>query len=207
LIADHHAVVRSGLRSILEAQSGWKIVAEAADGSEAIARAVESNPDLAIIDYALPTMNGLEVTRQIRVRVPSAEILIFTIHDSDDLVRDLLHAGAKGYVLKSDATRHLVAAVESLAAHYPYFSPNQSERLLQSFLARNGRGRSNGLSPREREVVQLIVEGRSNKQIGALLALSLKTVETHRGEAMRKMGVTSVAGLVRHAIRNKLVEP
>jgi DNA-binding NarL/FixJ family response regulator len=152
-------------------------------------------------------MNGLEVTRQIRVRVPTAEILIFTIHDSEALVRDLLHAGAKGYVLKSDASRHLVAAVASLAAHRPFFAPNQFERLLKSFLAKNDRARSNDLSPREREVVQSIVEGRSNKQIGALLGLALKTVETHRGEAMRKTDVNTLAGLVRYAIRNGIIEP
>jgi DNA-binding NarL/FixJ family response regulator len=206
LIADDHEVVRSGLRSILEAQSGWKIVAEAADGSEAIASAVESNPDVAIIDYALPTMNGLEVTRQIRRRVPTAEILIFTVHESKALVSDLLHAGAKGYLLKSEASRHLVAAVESLAAHQLFFSP-QAERLLKSFRAKTGRGPSNNLSPRERAVIQLIVEGHTNNQIGALLNLAPKTVETHRAKAMRKMGVNTLAGLVRYAVRNGLIEP
>jgi DNA-binding NarL/FixJ family response regulator len=206
LIADHHAVVRSGLRSILETQSGWKIVAEAADGSEAIARAVDSNPDVAIIDHALPTMNGLEVIRQIRRRVPTAEILIFTVHDGKALVSDLLQAGAKGYLLKSEASRHLVAAVESLAAHRPFFSP-EAERLLKSFAAKTGSGPSNDLSPRERAVVQLIVEGHTNRQIGAILNLAPKTVETHRAEAMRKLGVNTLAGLVRYAIRNKLVEP
>jgi DNA-binding NarL/FixJ family response regulator len=208
LIADDHEVVRSGLRSILEAQSGWKIVAEAADGREAIARAVESNPDVAIIDYALPMMNGLEVTRQIRLRVPTAEVLIFTIHESKALVSDLLRAGAKAYLLKSDATRHLVAAVRSLAAHEPYFSIKQSEWLLKSSLAKTGRGASiDDLSPRERVVVQLVVEGGTNKQIAALLDLSQKTVETHRAKAMRKLGVNTLAGLVRYAVRNRLIEP
>ena len=137
LIADDHEVVRSGLRSILEAHDGWQVVAEACDGKEAIAKAIETKPDVAIIDYSLPMMNGVEATRQIRARVPGAEILIFTMHDSDVLVGELLEAGARAYLLKSDAKQYLVAAVESLAGHKPFFTGRVSEQLLETFLAKH----------------------------------------------------------------------
>ena len=132
LIADDHEVVRSGLRAILEAQNGWEVVAEAADGKEAVDRAVETKPDVAIVDYALPIANGGEVTRQIRARVPGVEVLIFTMHDNDDIVRDLLSAGARGYLLKSDARKFLIAAVESVAAHKPFFTGKVSQTELPS---------------------------------------------------------------------------
>ena len=206
LIADDHEVVRSGLRAILEAQDGWEVVAEAADGKEAVEKATETKPDVAIVDYALPIANGAEVTRQIRVRVPRVEVLIFTMHDSDDIVRDLLAAGAKGYLLKSDARKFLLAAVESLAAHKPFFTGRVSETLLDTYLAKH-RDDAGVLTAREKGIVQLIAEGNSNKEIAEILALSLKTVETHRASAMRKLNLDSSAALVRYAVRNKLVEP
>lgn len=207
LITDDHEVVRSGLRSILEAQDGWQVVAEARDGKEAISKALETKPDVAIIDYSLPIMNGVEATRQIRSRVPATEVLIFTMHDSDALIGELLHAGARAYLLKTDAQKHLISAVESLSAHRPYFTGKLSEKLLESFLAKDEPKTGAGLSPRERVVVQLIAEGHSNKQMSSILNLSIKTIETHRAAAMHKLGITSTAGLVRYAIRNKLVEP
>jgi DNA-binding NarL/FixJ family response regulator len=207
LIADDHEVVRSGLRSILEAHDGWQVVAEACDGKEAIAKAVETKPDVAIIDYSLPMMNGVEATRQIRARVPSAEILIFTMHDSDVLIGELLEAGARAYLLKSDAKQYLVAAVESLAGHRPFFTGRVSEQLLETFLAKHHIKTEATLSPRERVIVQLIAEGHSNKEMGEILNLSVKTIETHRAAAMRKINVTSTAAIVRYAIRNKLIEP
>jgi DNA-binding NarL/FixJ family response regulator len=206
LIADDHEVVRSGLRAILEAQPDWEVVAEAADGKEAVEKAVETRPDIAIVDYSLPVANGAEVTRQIRVRVPRIEVLIFTMHDSDDVVCDLLAAGAKGYLLKSDARKFLIAAVESLAAHKPFFTGKVSEALLDTYLAKHRDGDSL-LTAREKGVVQLIAEGHSNKKIAEILTLSLKTVETHRSSAMRKLNLASTAALVRYAVRNKLVEP
>jgi DNA-binding NarL/FixJ family response regulator len=207
LIADDHAVVRSGLRAILEAHEGWEVVAEAQDGKEAIDLAVETRPDVAIIDYSLPVLNGIEATRQIHLRVPGAEILIFTMHDSEVLVGELLDAGARAYLLKSDARQHLITAVESLANHKPYFTGKISETLLESFLTTQ-HGRSNvALSPREQVVVKLIAEGNSNKDMSAILSLSVKTIETHRASAMRKLGLKSTAALVRYAVRNKLVEP
>ena len=207
LIADDHDVVRSGLRSILEVRDNWEIVAEAADGREAIAKAVETSPDIAIIDYSLPLINGIEATRQIRARVPKTEILIFTMHDSEALVGELLEAGARAYLLKSDAKQYLLTAVESLANHKSFFTGKISEKLLNSFLSSRHRTSDTDLSPRERTVVQLIAEGHSNKEIGGVLNLSVKTIETHRAAAMRKLNISSTAALVRYAIRNKIIEP
>ena len=206
LIADDHEVVRSGLRSILETHSDWEVVAEAADGKEAIVKAVETKPDVAVIDYSLPLINGIEVTRQIRRRLPRTEVLIFTMHDNEELIDELLSAGAHGFLLKSDAKRHLLEAIETLAAHKPFFSSNVSEFLLKSNLQRPSRSPSI-LTPREREIVQLIAEGYSNKQITSILNLSIKTVETHRAAVMRKLKLSSAAELVRYAVRNKFVEP
>jgi DNA-binding NarL/FixJ family response regulator len=206
LIADDHDVVRSGLRAILETQDGWEVVAEAADGREAVEKATETKPDIAILDYSLPVANGAEVTRQILVRVPEVEVLIFTMHDSDDVVLDLLSAGAKGYLLKSDARKFLIAAVEALAGHKPFFTGKVSEALLETYLAKHRDG-DGVLSAREKGVVQLIAEGNSNKKVAEILAISLKTVETHRATAMRKLNLASTAALVRYAVRNKLVAP
>jgi DNA-binding NarL/FixJ family response regulator len=207
LIADDHEVVRSGLRFILEARTGWQVVAEAADGKEAIDKALDAKPDVAVVDYSLPLMNGVEITRQIRSRLPQTEVLIFTMHDSDALVGEALQAGARAFLLKSEAQHCLVAAVEALVAHRPYFTGRLSERLLETFLSAQGHAGAPTLSPRERGVVQLIAEGLSNKEMSAVLNLSVKTIETHRAAAMRKLNVTSTAALVRYAIRNKLVEP
>ncbi len=207
LIADDHEVVRSGLRAILEAQSGWEVVGEASDGKTAISMATELKPDVAIIDYSLPVMNGVEVTRQIRTRAPGSEILMFTMHDSDTVAGDAFKAGARAFLLKSDAKKYLIEAVQSLIAHKPFFTGKLSEKMLDSFLASRGHEAMTVLTPREKVVVQLIAEGNSNKQISAVLSVSVKTVETQRASAMRKLQVTSTAGLVRYAIRNRLVEP
>lgn len=207
LIADDHEVVRSGLRAILETRTGWEVVADAKDGKEAITKSLATMPDVAIVDYSLPVMNGVEVTRQIRSRLPKTEVLIFTMHESDILVGDVLRAGARAYVLKSDAKRHLISAVEALALHRPFFTGILSETLLESFLAHSEKGPTSALSPRERVVVQLIAEGQSNKQMSAMLNLSVKTIETHRAAAMHKLGLKSTAAIVRYAIRNRFIEP
>jgi len=207
LIADDHDVVRSGIRSILEGQDGWEVVAEASDGKSAVSKAIETQPDVAIIDYSLPVMNGADATRQIRARLPKSEVLIFTMHYSDALIGDVLQAGARGFLLKSDAQHYLVSAVQSLAAHQPFFTGQLSEKLLETYLTAQGQPAGSTLSSRERMVVQLIAEGHSNKDMSSVLNLSVKTIETHRAAAMRKLNVTSVAALVRYAIRNRLVEP
>ena len=202
LIADDHEVVRSGLRSIIEDHAGWTVVAEAADGKDAIAKAIATTPDVAILDHSLPLINGVQATRQIRLRVPSVEVLIFTMHDDENLFRDLLNAGARGYVLRSDAGQHLISAVQSLAAHKPYFTDSALAALLETFLIKVGQL----LSSRELNVVQLVAEGHSNKQIAAVLSTSINTVEAYRASAMRKLGVTSMAALVRYAVRNNIVQ-
>ena len=207
LIADDHEVVRSGLRLILEAHAGWEVVAEAADGKAAIVKALETKPDVAILDYSIPLVNGVEATRQIRKRNPQIEVLIFTMHDSETLVGEVLDAGARAYLLKSDAKEHLISAIEALAVHKPFFSGRVSEEMVETYLLAQ-KGRLGAvLSPRERIVVQLIAEGHTNKEISAILNLSIKTIESHRAAAMRKLNITSTAGIVRYAIRNKLIEP
>jgi DNA-binding NarL/FixJ family response regulator len=205
LIADDHEVVRVGLRRILEAQPNWEVVAEAGDGKDAVSKAIETKPDVAVLDYSLPLVNAIEATRQIRAQLPRTEVLIFTMHDNEMLIQELLKAGAHGYLLKSDAKRNLIGAIESLAVHRPFFTAKVSEALLKSFLARPSKEGS-ALTNRERGVVQLIAEGHSNKQIARLLNISLKTVETHRAAIMRKLNLSSSAALVRYAIRNKIVE-
>src|SRR4030095_1297960 len=195
LIADDHEVVRSGLRGLLSDRKDWQVVAEAADGKEAVAQALATTPDVAIVDYSLPLLNGMEVTRQIRQRCPGTEVIIFTMHDNNNLIRDLLQAGALGYLLKSDAKRLLLTAVEAVAEHKPFFTGMVSETLLQSFLIK---GNEKPLTARERSVVQLISEGHSNKKIASILNLSVKTVETHRAHAHRKLNLRTTAELVRY---------
>jgi DNA-binding NarL/FixJ family response regulator len=205
LIADDHDVVRSGLRKILEAQPNCEVIAEASDGKEALRKTIETKPDIAVLDYSLPLVNGVEVTRQIRMQLPKTEVLIFTMYDNEAVVQQLLRAGARGYVVKTDAKRDLLAAIEALASHKPFFTDKISEALLTSYLAQPER-RVSPLTNRERGVVQLIAEGHTNKWIAQNLGISLKTVETHRAAIMRKLNLSSPAALVRYAIRNNIVE-
>jgi DNA-binding NarL/FixJ family response regulator len=206
LIADDHEVVRSGLHTLLEARKGWTVVGEAVDGKDAVRKAIELKPDLAILDYALPLINGVEATRQIRAQAPMTEILVFTMHQNEQLIRDLFAAGARGYLLKSDANQHLYAAVESVTKREPFFTAGVSKAMLESYLTAE-RVPTDPLTNRERLIVQLIAEGKSNKEAASVLNITVKTVETHRAAIMRKLGFSSVAKLVRYAIRNKLVEP
>ena len=205
LIADNHEVVRSGLRTILQMRTNWQVVAEACDGKDAVSKALETKPDIAILDYSLPLLNGLQATRQIRARLPETEILIFSTHVSETLVHDILQAGARGYLLKSDENSTLIDAVESLAAHRTFFTANVSATLLLSFIERRKR-RASPLTDRGRAILQLIAEGHTNRQIADILSISIKTVEAHRAAIMRKLHLSSSAALVRYAIRNRLVE-
>lgn len=207
LLADDHFVVRRGLRALLETRPDFKICAEAADGREAVELALSHRPDVVVLDISMPILNGVEATRQIRRGAPGTEVLIFTMHDSEDLIREVLHAGARGYLLKSDVDGQIVDAVEALARHRSFFSSEVSETLLDSFVEHAGAAEGSLLlTPREREIVQLIAEGRSNKKIALLLGISVKTVETHRSASMRKLNIRSTAELVRYAVRNKLVQ-
>ena len=204
LIADDHDVVRAGLRAILQSQAGWEVVAEASDGKEAVELALATRPDVAVLDFGLPTLNGVEATRQIRSKLPRVEILIFTMHDTDALVRDVLEAGARGFLLKSDASRFLISAVETLADHKPFFTGKVSEALLESFLLK--KPSEGALTGREKSVIQLIAEGRPNRKIAEVLSISIKSVEMHRASALKKLNADSTAALIRYAIKNKLVE-
>jgi len=203
LIADDHEVVLSGLRNVLEYQQNLTVVGEARDGREAVGRALETAPDIALLDYSMPLMNGIEAARQIRAQLPRTEALIFTMHHSDRLLDELGQAGVRGYLLKSDAKRHLVAAIEALAMHKTYYSPSVGEERE----ARQGEpGRlPPALTSRERHVVQLIAEGFTNKHVAKELGISPKTVETHRAAVMRKLTLSSSAALVRYAVRNGLL--
>lgn len=205
LIADDHDVVRSGVRTILEGHDGWEVVGEARDGKEAIDQAQAIRPDVVVLDYGLPLVNGVEAARQIRGRLPGVEVLIFTMHDTDSLIREVLEVGARGFLLKSDAKQFLISAVESLAAHKPFFTGTVSETLLETYLSKKAANGS-ALSSREKAVVQLIAEGKTNKQIADILSVSTKTVETHRAMALRKLNLDTTAALIRYSIRNKLVE-
>lgn len=208
LIADDHELVRQGLRRVLAEKTAWDIVGEATDGRLAVDLARQQRPDVAVLDYAMPSLNGLEAARQIRAELPNTEVLILTMHESETLVRDVLAAGAKGYVLKSDAGRILVQAIEALLAHKPFFSPDVAELILTGYLRSGEReDAAQVLTPREREVVQLLAEGRGTKDVADLLGLSVKTVESHRANVMRKLGLQSLAELVRYAIRNKIIDP
>ena len=204
LIADDHEAVRSGLRAVLEGRAGWEVVAEARDGKEAVAGAVEKRPDVAIVDYAMPFMTGIEVVRRIREHQQITEILIFTMHDSEVLALQAFQAGARAFLLKADANKMLLAAVESLIVHKPFYAGSFTSELKAMA---TGKGNPNQvLSPREKTIVKLVAEGYSNKGVSAILNLSIKTTETHRAAAMRKLNINSTAGLVRYAVRSKLVE-
>lgn len=210
LLADDHDVVRRGLREQLSGHEGWEICGEACNGREAVQMALKLAPDVAVIDLSMPELNGLEATRQIRRELPRTEVLIFTMHETERLIREVLSAGARGYVLKSDAGRHLTSAVEALSHRRPFFTARVSEALLDAFLKSNAKEDEGSafrtLTAREREIVQMLAEGKSNKEIANNLSISVKTVETHRATVMRKLDISSIVELVHYAIRNQLVE-
>ena len=212
LVADDHELVRKGLRTVLQSEAGWVVCGEAANGREAVEKARELRPHVVILDLTMPELNGLEATRQIRSAVPTCEVLILSMHLSEQLTREVLAAGARGYILKSDAGTMILDAVARLRDHAPFFTSKVSALLLSAYLdpergsaARNGSATI--LTPREREIVQLIAEGKSGKATAAALGISEKTAETHRANIMRKLDIHSISELVRYAIRNHLIEP
>jgi DNA-binding NarL/FixJ family response regulator len=190
---------------MLEGHRDWSVCGEASNGHDAVRLAAELKPDIAVVDLELPELDGLEVTRRIRKEQPEVEVLIFTIHDTEYLIRDVLCAGAKAYILKSEGGSELLEAIESVAQHQPFFTAKASQVLLQNLFESPPSNDSGALTAREREVVQLLVEGKSNKQVGATLQISVKTVEAHRTAIMRKLGFTSVVDLVRYAVRNHII--
>jgi DNA-binding NarL/FixJ family response regulator len=210
LIADDHDIVREGLRKLLHSQSHWEICDEAATGREAVEKAKEHHPHVVVLDFSMPELNGLEATRQIRKALPQTEVLILTMHDSEQLAREILAAGARGFVLKTHAKRQLVLAVTALGEHKPYFDSKVSSMMLDAFLepdrVRAEKGPADRLTPREREIVQLIAEGRTSKEIADRLGVSVKTVEAHRANLMNKLNLHSASQLVMYAVRNRIVQ-
>jgi DNA-binding NarL/FixJ family response regulator len=206
LVADDHEIVRHGLRRLLETQSGWEICGEAASGPEAVEKARQLKPDIAVLDYSMPGLNGAEAARQILSRAPQTEILILTMHDSDQLLREVLALGVRGYVLKSDAMSELVAAIRSLIEHKRFLSPGASGLAVEGFLRGSEAETTERLTPRERRIVQLLTGGKSNKEVAAILDISVKTVEAHRANIMHKLNFSAFSDLVHYAIRNKIVE-
>ncbi len=207
VIADDHEVVRSGLRAIIETHSDWIVSGEATNGQQAVALTLETRSDVLIVDYSMPLMNGLEVSRRLKSLHPRTEVLVLTMHENEELLTQAILAGVRGFLFKSDARKHLISAIEALLDGRPYFTSALLEKLLHDYQS-NKQNRSGVLlTPREQSVVQLIAEGHTNRSIGGVLKLSVKTVETHRASAMRKLGMSSTADLVRYAIRKKLVSP
>ena len=211
LLADDHEVVRRGLRALLEAEQGWEVVAEAVDGRDAIEKTKQTKPDVAILDISMPSLNGLEAARQIAVSALQTKVLILTVHDSDPLIQQVLEAGARGYLLKSDAARDLVAAVDALRRNKTFFTPKVAQIVLEEYLGKNPKdaaseGGCSRLTGRQREIVQLLAEGKTSKEVACALGLSVKTAETHRANIMRRLDCHSVTALVRYAIRNHIID-
>jgi len=204
LLADHHDVVRAGIRSMVE-QKGWQICAEAANGKEAVKLAIETKPDVVVLDLDIPELEGLSVTRQIKKHSPRIEVVIFTAHDNDHIVREALAAGARGFVLKSESGRKLMQAIQSASEHAPFFAARASEILLNTITKPLSRTDEPLLTYRERQIVQLLAGGSSNKEVGVALGISVKTVETHRARIMRKLGLSSIVKLVRFAVREHII--
>jgi DNA-binding NarL/FixJ family response regulator len=208
IIADDHDLFRRGVKATIGDVPEWSVVAEADNGQEAVRLAGTLSPDVAILDMSMPQLNGLEAARQILAIAPATRVLMLTAHDSEQLVREVLDTGAQGYLLKSDAGRLLVTALDALLDDRPFFTTRVAHMLVEGYLHRRDAGatESSRLSPRERHIVQLLAEGKSNKEVARTLEISVKTVETHRSNIMRKMGFTSLSDLVRYAIRNHIVE-
>jgi DNA-binding NarL/FixJ family response regulator len=212
LIADDHELVRRGVRGLLQAQRGWIVVGEAVTGREAVEKAKTLKPDVVIIDISMPELDGLQATRQLREEAPNIKVVILTMHESDQMVRRVLDAGAVGYVLKSDLAACLVKAVNDVSEGRRFLTRRVSEIVLNGFLkSGNQPERTERLpgqpTPREAEIIRLLAEGKANKEIAAALGIAIRTVETHRAKIMFKLGIHSSTELVRYAIRNKMVEP
>jgi DNA-binding NarL/FixJ family response regulator len=212
LIADDHEVVRRGLCTLLQAHDGWEICGEAKDGREAVEMVKQLKPDVVVLDIGMPNLNGLAATRQLSQQNSRTKIVVLTITDSDQVIREALDAGARGFVLKSDAVRDLVSAVEAVQHNRVFFTPRVNDMVLAGFLDKgysavgNEPPMSAKLTPREREVIQLLAEGKSSKEVACLLNLSTKTAETHRSNIMRKLDFHSIRDLVVYAVKNDIIQ-
>lgn len=210
LIADDHEFVRRGLRQLLETQRGWQVVGEAATGQETVEMVLKLKPKVVVMDLTMPEMSGLEATREILKSLPKTEILVLTMHESEHFIREVMNAGARGYLLKTDAGLDLVAAVKALRDHKPFFTSKVAEMVLHGFLTENGQAKEERsslerLSARESEILQLLAEGKSNKEIAFKLDVSIKTALAHRANIMHKLGLETLPDLVKFAIRNKII--
>lgn len=208
LLADDHFIVRQGLRALLDSEPRCEVLGEASTGREVVEQAVNLKPNVVILDARMPELNGIEATRRIRKQVPDSQVLVLTMHDSEHLIRELLRAGALGYVLKTDAAQDLIRALESISEGRPFFTSPVAKMVLQGYLksmADNLQTRLS-LSPRQREVVQLLAEGRSNKEVAAKLGISVKTAERHRANIMRALNLRSICELVHYAVRENIIE-
>lgn len=211
LIADDHGALVEGVRTIIEQQPGWEVCGTAATGREAVELARKLKPDIVVLDLRMPELNGLDATRQIKRFVERAEILIFTAHDDEQMIHEAFAAGARSFILKSEPLARLVEAIESLSRHKPFFSEKVSEVLFANIgrpILEHGtcEHSSNPLTAREREIVQMLAEGKSNKEVATILGISVRTAEAHRASLMHKLGIDSISGLVRYAIRNGIIE-
>jgi len=206
LLADDHEIVREGVRALVQRRPGFEVCGEAATGRRAVELAEELRPDIVVMDIGMPELNGLEATRQIKKSLPEVEVLIFTANETEEVVRHVFKAGARAYLLKTEANQHLIPALEMLSKHRTYFSSKVSEMIFSGYMLGAAGVEDTTLTPRERETVQLIAEGKSNKEIAEVFGISVKTVETHRAAIMRKLHLDSSASLVRYAIRNGIVE-
>jgi DNA-binding NarL/FixJ family response regulator len=211
LIADDHQLFRDGVRALLQSHAGWEICGEARTGREAVAKAIELRPDIIILDISMPDLNGVDAARRIRMVSKNIEILILSVHYSDQLIREIVGSGARGYVLKSDPDHDLVVAVETLARHKPFFTSQAAEVIKSGFdegerVTKIPKLLGNRLTSREREIIQLIAEGNKNNEIASSLGVSFKTVVTHRCNVMRKLEMHNTSELVRYAVRNQIIE-
>jgi DNA-binding NarL/FixJ family response regulator len=209
VVADDHEVVRRGLRRLLETQPGWEVVAEAADGKEALKKVLETNPDVTMLDIRMPSLNGLEVAREIIKSGSKTRILILTIDESDAMICAVLDAGARGYVLKGDATRDLVTAVQALRDGKTFFTSMVQEMILSGFLkkaAKTSELPASRLTAGQRKILKLLAEGKNSQEAAESLGISVKTVETQRTNMMRRVNCHSLSELIRYAIRNNIVE-
>jgi DNA-binding NarL/FixJ family response regulator len=207
VVADDHELVHRGIRDLLQDQRGWKVVGVAVDGREAVEKVKRLKPDIAILDISMPEVDGLEATRRIREQAGKTQVLILTMHESDQMVRRVLEAGARGYVLKSDMAMQLVKAVKDVARGKTSLTPKVSEIVLEGFLKVAAESKESKAlpTPREREIVRLLAEGKANKEIASTLGITARTVETHRARIMMKMGFHTLTDLIHYAIHEKIV--